>query len=276
VSPTLIYDAQRTIERTAQDLGPKIVTYVDRSTPEGASFVAAWEAWDAQWQPFYAKYQTLEGKAGAIADTDNLNRRTEEFRSQLIDLQRRYQTMKQPGGAPVPAPGAPPPTPAQDQPAQGSWLDSLLGQKPGSGVPWWVWMLGGAALVGGGYLAYQHYQEAQRKKRVLEREVLPALLPAGLARAAAQHDAPRSMTGIKTLADYAREADDELPETQPAPGRAESIVYRPYDHPHLLRLDQATRRDRDGDRALEERWEQERDPYDDWDAGDWTTTRGRR
>lgn len=172
-APTIIYDKMRTIDASATDLDVKVHTYV-----ADPAFVRAWEAWLARWIPFYQKYQSDWSRLGAAFYSDDLNRQTEEFRSQLLSFIDQYRLQKQANGQPVPQPSAPPPLPANDpSPAQSTF-----------GLPWWVWFLGGVAAVGGAYWLYKRYETAQAQKKVLEQEVLPGLIGPGLARAASAHD----------------------------------------------------------------------------------------
>lgn len=172
-APTIIYDKMRNIDASANELDVKIHTYVGDPT-----FVRAWEAWVARWTPFFQKYQSDWSKLGAAFYSDELNRQTEEFRSQLLGFLDQYKLQRQPNGQPVPQPATPAPVPANDPPAPPSTF----------GLPWWVWFLGGVAAVGGAYWLYKRYETAQAQKRVLEQEVLPGLIGPGLARAAAAHD----------------------------------------------------------------------------------------
>ena len=60
-------------------------------------------------------------------------------------------------------------------------------------VPWWVWLLGGAAAVGGGFLAYKAWQRS-REERNAVLGVLPQVLSPYSA-IAARHEAPAPAIG---------------------------------------------------------------------------------
>jgi len=196
----------RQIESSAQDLGPKIETHVANDP----AFVRAWEAWDRRWTEFYQKYQTDAAKAGAIFYTDDLDRQVEAFRKEFLDFYGTYPSKLQANGQPVPRPAAPPPLPGERPPRgkdDGGWS-----------LPWWVWVLGGVALVGAGYWGYLKYVELTAKRRAIETRVLPRLIGPELAEAAtagdypAPHRSPRSTRNAEAL----------------------PLEYRPYRHPHLV------------------------------------------
>lgn len=247
-SLTLVYDKMRTIERTAQDLGPKIMTY--STDPR---FLAAWQAWDAQWTAFYQKYQTATGKLEAMLMSSDLDRQTEEFRGQLLSFYDQYKAQSQASGQPVPPPVAPEPTPAQDAVPD---APNAPEKTAGWSLPWWFWLAAGVGVAGAGYAVYRYYVKAQATKRVIQREVLPGLIGPGLAHAAAAEGDPdppsrgsRSVAGMPRLEDYAREADTQ------------GMVYRPYEHPHLVAVRRSYAQDRAADRAYEKSMDRARDPH---------------
>lgn len=171
-APTDIYEAMRQIQSSAEALDADVAANVI-----DPAFRAAWAAWFHEWRAFFdANYRKL----GTILHTDELKAQVESYRSQLLSWYDGYTHQSAPNGAPLPAPhGVPPLRPPPEAETSGG----------GSLLPWWAWMLGGVAVVGAGYLAYRHYGEVQAKKRAIEREVLPGLIGAPLARAAAARDA---------------------------------------------------------------------------------------
>lgn len=175
-APTIIYDKMRAIEALRGELGQKITTFAG-----DPAFVGAWRAWEQRWIPFFQKYQTPGlggdvGRLGAVFFTDDLDGQVEEFRGQINAFYADYQRQRQANGQPVPRP-ATPPLPRPLGPA---------GAGGGGGLPWWFWMASGVALVGGGYLAYRYYVNAQKLKAGIREEILPLVLPGGLGGAVAR------------------------------------------------------------------------------------------
>lgn len=204
-APTIIYDKMRAIETLAKDLGPKILTYV-----ADPAFVRAWTAFDAEWTPFFQKYQGESDipRLGALFYTDDLNKQTEAFQTRINALRADYENQRQANGQPVPQPVAPPiPVPAPNAPSR----------TGATGLPWYFWTLFGIGLVGAGYLAYRYYQRAQMLKAGIREELLPAILPGGfghaVARASRDPEAyesaypayPPAPTFPRTLEDFAHD-----------------------------------------------------------------------
>lgn len=185
-APTDIYEVMRQIQTSAEALDPDVATNV-----ADAAFRRAWAAWFLEWRRFFdANYRTFK----TLLHTDELKAQTETYRLQLLSWYEGYARQTSSGGKPVPAPrGVPPFRPPPE----------VEKEKSGS-LPWWAWMLGGVALVGVGYLGYRKYHEMQAKKRAIETEVLPGLIGAPLARAAAARD-PEPIPGMPA---HARDPDD--------------------------------------------------------------------
>lgn len=218
-APTVIYDKMRAIESLRQDLGTKITNY----SPDPA-FVRAWQAFEQEWTPFYHRYQSDAAKLGAILYTDDLNRQVDSFQRRIDDFYRQYQSQHQANGQPVPRPAAPPlPFPVEP------------GPSARTGLPWWFWTLFGVGIVGAGYAAYRYYVGAQAAKHAIRSTVLPGLIGPRLASAAGRD--PEASPWPRTLEDFAMDPRAAAPVDH-------AYVYRPYVHPHLLRLRDQERRDR--------------------------------
>ncbi len=190
-APTDIYEAMRQIETSAAALDPDIVTNV--SDP---AFRRAWAAWLLEWRRFFNdNYRTVK----TLLHTDELKLQVETYRLQLLSWYEGYVRQTTTAGQPVPAPRGVPPfkPPPESEKASGSFL------------PWWAWVLGGVALVGVGYLGYRKYHELSAKRRAIETEVLPGLIGAPLARAAAARDPGEEGSRDYILTNYDR--DQHLP-----------------------------------------------------------------
>jgi hypothetical protein len=172
VAPTIIYDKMREIDTLAKDLGPKIITYV----ADDPAFVRAWQDFDAEWTPFFQKYQGNYAKLGAVFYTDDLNQRVDSFRTRINDLYAKYQTHHQPNGQPVPPPAA---APIPVTPPSGP-------NAPRAGYPWWFWTLFGVGIVGAAYAGYRYVVRAQALKKGIQEEILPGLIGPRLAKLAAR------------------------------------------------------------------------------------------
>ena len=145
-NPTLTYTQMRRTDFHVQDLDP-LIRANGRSDP---TFLASWVEWSQNhWRPFYEKYAGPNASSwdrlGATLDTDELKTQADNFNKQLDEFDRHYRGLRLPNGQPVP------------QPALGA--PSNLPVQPGSGItlPWWVWMIGGVALVGVTYYGYRKY-----------------------------------------------------------------------------------------------------------------------
>jgi len=174
-APTDIYEVMRQIQTSAAALDPDVITNV-----ADPAFKRAWSAWFAEWRVFFdSNYRTFK----TLLHSDELKGQVETYRSQLLSWYEGYQRQVGTDGKPVPTPkGVPPLRPPPE-------VEAGKG-----GLPWWVWLVGGAALVGVGYLGYRYYQRAQETKRIIHTEVLPGLIGAPLARAAASRDPERVLS----------------------------------------------------------------------------------
>ena len=187
-APTDIYEVMRQIQTSAEALNPDVATNV-----MDPAFRQAWAAWFREWRAFFdANYRTFK----TLLHTDELKAQVETYRLQLLSWYEGYARQTGPAGRPVPPPhGVPPFRPPPSESG---------GESGGSILPWWAWVLGGVALVGAGYLAYRKYHELHAKRRALETEVLPGLIGAPLAKAAAARD-PEPLPGMPAHVAYGRD-----------------------------------------------------------------------
>jgi hypothetical protein len=159
-SPSLIYDNMRLINASA------VATDIDITThSKSESLKAAWASWYASWKTFFAKHQGLYQRLGNAFQTDGLASQVEQWRKSLGNLQATY--------------AAEPGVPGSTNPAPGSF-EKPSEEKEGLSIPWWGWALGGALLVGAGFMVYRQVKELRAKKESLEKNVLPLLLNAQL------------------------------------------------------------------------------------------------
>lgn len=180
-TPSVIYEKMRQIQASAAALDGDVAANVRRD-----GFKAAWTAWFSTWGAFFRKHQETFQRLANVANTDELNAQTDSYRQQLMNWYDAYTREQDPSsGQPVPPPSGQPPTPAPAQVEPGAGTDGFT-------VPWWVWTLGGVALVGLGYWAYRSVTENVRilnaRKEALETRVLPGLIGPDLAAAAAARD----------------------------------------------------------------------------------------
>lgn len=211
-SPTLIYDRMRTLDREADALNQDVLGNV----AEGP-FKAGWRAWHAQWKAFFAK--TMDEKVGNLLHTDALDAVVTQRRAEFEGFRRDYPNQRRPDGSPVPP---------SSVPAPGSLATVPKGAGP-SILPWWAWLGLGVATVGVGYLGYLKYRELTAKRKAIEEGVLPTIFGGylgartggALAKAAAARDPAKDPLKLDYYAD---------PQNMPS----RELVYRPYEHPHLV------------------------------------------
>lgn len=166
-APTTIYDRQRAINVHVVALSADIAANVGPG-----AFKDSWTNWLTNvWTPFFAKYQTDAGKAGALFYTDALAAETETHAKEYDQFAALYPQQKTAAGTPVPAPTVPgpipdpPPPPAEPASGSSPWI-SL-------NIPWWGYALfaGGTALV-----AYAIWKSIKAREEGIK-ATLPAILP---------------------------------------------------------------------------------------------------
>lgn len=174
-APTILYDRMRALDPAVQELQTLVQTYVTRQ-----AFKDSWSQYYGQWVAFYQKYLGSDANKLGAPVTDNA-----KFEAQIEDFRVRYQTYRdgyskevdangQPLKAPAPISPLPPPPPPDTQPddqKKSSWT-----------LPWWAWMLGGVAVVGGGYWLYKRAIEVRDARRAIDKALpntLGALVPGG-------------------------------------------------------------------------------------------------
>lgn len=161
--PTTIWDKMQRIQASAESLNSDVRVHVNRE-----AFKAAWDSWLAGWKTFFDKYQGIVNRLGSWTHTDELNKQTDAYGEDLVHWYDGYSREQQPDGTPVPPPSSQPPKLPPPRTEESS----------GFSVPWWLWMLGGVAVVGIGYYAYKQVKELQAKKEAIETRVLPAVFGA--------------------------------------------------------------------------------------------------
>ena len=161
VSPTAVQDKLRTTNGQVQALGTDILSNLGALTDANAkNFVTTWTDFSDNWQKFYDDHQTLTKIL--LTGTGTLDRKITDYQTQLLAWSNAFEKQY-----PNARRSAPPPLPPTSPPN-------------GVSVPWWgislLTLLGTAAL---GYISYASYvyaKDAQRKKKILEEDVVPAVL----------------------------------------------------------------------------------------------------
>lgn len=228
-------------------------------------FRTSWDAWLASWRKYYADtHRFLTRLLSNPFRADEINREVESRRLQLIGWYDGYAQQKGRDGLPVPSATGQspivPPTPKDE--------------KTGAGLPWWFWLVGGALLVGVGYLVYRKIGEGRAKAAyvhkhapgILERYLGPLGKPAyeysqaGRDPRDPNFEAARDVSRPFQLSSYARD---------PSPV---SAVHRGFpvgdrdEMPFTQRRDEMLFEEPQRDLPRPPRYfEVERDPYFDYD-----------
>jgi len=176
-TPSLTFDKQRQINASALSLNFDIEANV-----KSQKFKDSWNQWFKSWQTFFARYQTMGGKAGALLDTDLVAAQTESFRIQLVGDERItgwIEAYEREDGVPKStAPGVPKVTPKPE------------GEQPKEGMPWWLiglFAVGGVSFVAGSFfLIRRKVIQGKEAEHFIKRDVLPIVLgstlgPSGIA-----------------------------------------------------------------------------------------------
>lgn len=157
--PSATRDVMDQIHQSAHGLNLAV-----KANVRDAVFLNAWDAWNEAWNDFYEK--NAGRNVAKLFYTDELARTVEGYRVNLLNWHEDYARQRRPDGSPVPPAGAQPPVrPTPEDPA-----------RRGFDIPWWAWALGGTAVLGVGYLAYQRVRELRAKREVIEKKVLPGVL----------------------------------------------------------------------------------------------------
>ena len=188
--------------------------------PQGADFLDRWKDWYDRWNQFVANQRSLANllsPAAWLAQSDETAREIEARARQHDQLRNEYVHL----GGQVIGPDVPP-----IPPPKSSWS-----------VPWWVWTLGGVAIVGIGYYAYRTYigKPLEIARGLKGRDQASGFRPQARG---GENDRPVI---------YVREGSPEPPASYPTgiplsvedvavhPMPAQQrIVYRPYQHPHVV------------------------------------------
>ena len=167
-SPTIFYERMRSLDPAIQELNTLIGNYISRQ-----AFRDSWKAYYAQWTKFYAESQEWQRKLTGPQIFEN-----EAYGQQVEDFRRRYETYRAGYEAERNEKGEAPPTPVTPTPRP----DQRTPSDSGIQIPWWVWMLGGVALVGGGYWIYKKALVVRDARREIDRalpDTLGGLMPGG-------------------------------------------------------------------------------------------------
>jgi hypothetical protein len=188
-SPLLIESEAGNIDRAARTLLGDMQGNLPASDPLRQSY----EDWfQHTWTPFLASIKSFlfNASGGVLFGTDERFALLQTRRGELADFKAKYEAqVGKPSAAVIPSdPRTLPPTPPGGKPSGApSWWPKFL-TPPSLSIPWWVWVAGGAAVVGGGFLAYTAWKRA-REERNAVLNVLPQLLHPGMPVAApAAHD----------------------------------------------------------------------------------------
>lgn len=188
-NPVTSYNMMKDIDRAAVELNVFVTTNVVRE-----AFKASWALWYQQWKEFFEKYQGVTARLGALLNSDELHRRTLQYRTELETYRKGYEAERDAKGDPLPSPITPVPPAPLSPPAP---EDKPL-------LPLWGWLLIGGAAVGLGYYLYKRgkseYDILQARGRALEKGVAKMLPgPFGEAMGAASHDPNPAVTGKVAL-----------------------------------------------------------------------------
>lgn len=175
-APTVIYDKMRLIQQRAASLDADVLRNVERE-----AFRAAWGEWYKRWSAFFGKYQSDYAKLGAVTYTDELNAQTDAFFKDIDGWYLGY--MKEPGkgGTSIPPPTSPLPH-VPELPKPGT-------EPPKEGISIW-WFVGGAIVLGAGYMMYKNLKAANETARAIAPALIGGMVnPAGTAVLAAHNTA---------------------------------------------------------------------------------------
>lgn len=154
-NPAEVRERMNSVNLQVNSLDSEIKTNVTR-----AAFLSTWDQFRGNWQKFYDDNQSYAKIL--FTGTGTVERKANEYQAQLSNW---YSALKQEN------PNAqlrfPPPLPPTAPPT-------------GSSVPWWgisiLTLLSTGALIYGTYASYLYVQEARRKKKFLEDEVVPLVI----------------------------------------------------------------------------------------------------
>jgi len=174
--PATIYDDMRRIHAIANGLDRDITVNVKRD-----DFIRSWRIWFADWQAFFDKHLGDWSNTQKVLNafqTDELKAQVYTYSEDLHKFQDGYDRELTTDGKPLPprtSPNAlPPPPPTPKSEDHKGFFGSLE-------IPWWVWGVGGAVVLGAGYLAYRSLRAqvsvAQTGARLLAQDPSPPFVP---------------------------------------------------------------------------------------------------
>ena len=184
VPPAATYDKMRQMQgASAAPMNRDVEDYV-----ASAPYRAAWGAWYRTWLEFFDKYAGPDSsslaKLGAAIYSEEVAKRAESFRLQLMAFYETYPKQKAALGGLVPAAHGVPPLLGGLPESSKSGISSFA-------LPWWVYGIGILGLGAFAYSAYVQVRGIQAKRRAIETDVLPKLIGPDLAKAASARDPAR-------------------------------------------------------------------------------------
>ncbi len=136
-------------------------------TQRSRDLISSWLKFQASWREFFEKYQSTLNLL--TTGTGTVNRQITKFEEDLAAWQTAVRA-ENPSGRLVTAPITST-DPSKNEPAKGESIQ---------GMPWYavsaLTVLAAGALGYVGYSGYQAVEEAKRKKKYLEEEVVPSLI----------------------------------------------------------------------------------------------------
>lgn len=149
-APTLIWERMREISVAAAALDQQIKAKIKRP-----AFLSHWDDWYKHWRDLVARYDSWTAKLAAATYSDELAAEVEVQRKALQEWHQAYLNEDR---ANVPLPGLPAePIPPPPPPGHN-----------GLHLPWWVWVLGGSAIIGGAFFIHKRYIATRQDPRLRE------------------------------------------------------------------------------------------------------------
>lgn len=226
-APTVTYDKIRTLQTKVIPLDAD----VRKNVPTTAPFYAAWSLWFDDFERFYTLYGPVDapGHAQGVFISDELAAKTSAYWRDYQQLYDTYSAQKTAQGKPVPPPSIP----------KGSEPTVPPDNKGGGGgggwsLPWWFWVGGTLVLGTALYVGYRYLK--------MQAGLAGRLVGGG----GAASDVPRGVASRDgyILREPPPPVHDSGDPFAPKTGRdpmfslaahaSQPVVYRPYEHPHVV------------------------------------------
>jgi hypothetical protein len=173
-SPRIFADQMKSLDDAIGELKVMVETYVVRTV-----FKDSFNSFYNQWMKFYQDAQTVSSRTTIqIFDSEAFGLQIEDFRRRYIGFKDGYSKETDADGKPLNAPKLITPAPIPPQPDEQKKEE----KKPGWTLPWYVWMLGGVVIVGGGYWVYKKALVVRDARREIDKALpstLGSLMPGG-------------------------------------------------------------------------------------------------